>query len=261
MPRFAANLSMLFTEHPFVERFGQAAEAGFEAVEFLFPYDEDIDVIKIALARYNQELVLFNLPAGNFAAGERGVANDPSRVREFRHGVERALDIADVLGCRRLNCLVGLAAPDVPLEKQWETAARNLYEAAELARRAGVRLQVEPLNTFDAPGYFIPTSAHALRLIEQVGHANLYLQYDVYHAQRMEGNLAATLRAQIERISHIQIADSPDRHEPGTGEINFPFVLDALDRAGYDGWVSLEYRPLGSTLDSLAWLRDWGYWR
>jgi hydroxypyruvate isomerase len=260
MPRFAANLTMLYTDHPVLERFDRAAAAGFQAVEFLFPYDQDIAAIKQALDRNGLELILFNLPAGNFAAGERGIANDPARVTAFRDGVARALEIAATLHCPRLNCLTGLMLPGISADVQRATATENLAYAAGQAEAAGVRVGVEPLNPIDAPGFLLPTTAAALALLDQAGHPNLDLQYDVYHAQRVEGNLTATIAAQIDRFGHVQVADSPGRHQPGTGEINYPFVLDALDRAGYDGWVSLEYNPLGGTDSSLAWLREWGYW-
>ena len=258
MPRFAANLSMLFTEYPFVERFDRAAAAGFRAVEFLFPYDEDVAAIRAALTRNGLEQVLFNLPPGDFAAGERGIANNPDRQSAFRDGVARALEIATMLECRQLNCLSGLMLPDVPLDTQWATLTENLRYAAEQAAAAEVRQLVEPLNTFDNPGFMLSTTDRAVELLDAVGHPNLAIQYDVYHAQRMEGNLTATIAAQIARIGHIQIADSPARHEPGTGEINFPFVFAAIDAAGYDGWVSLEYRPRDGTEASLDWLRELG---
>lgn len=260
MPRFAANLSMLFTEYPFMERFDRAAQVGFEAVEFLFPYDEDVPAVKDALERNGLEQVLFNLPAGDFARGDRGIANDPERVQEFQDGVARALEIAATLGCLRLNCLAGLTLPDIPTDAQLATLRGNLAYAAEQAERAGVVQLLEPLNTIDTPGFLIGTTTHGLAVIEQVDHPNLRLQFDVYHQQRMEGNLAATIGREIGRIGHVQIADSPERHQPGTGEINYPFVFKALDDAGYDGWVSLEYRPRGTTEESLGWMREWGYW-
>ncbi|MGH2559038.1 MAG: 2-oxo-tetronate isomerase [Thermomicrobiales bacterium] len=260
MPRFAANLSMLFTEYPFIERFDRAAQAGFKAVEFLFPYAEDVPAVKEAVTRNGLEQVLFNLPAGDFAKGERGIANNPARVPEFRDGVARALEIAATLGCPRLNCLAGLTLADVPVDAQIDTLCDNLAYAAEQAEQAGVVQLIEPLNTIDSPGFLVGTTTHGLEIIERVGHPNLRLQFDVYHQQRMEGNLSATIEREIGRIGHVQIADSPQRHQPGTGEINYPFVLQALDDAGYDGWVSLEYRPHGPTEGSLDWLREWGYW-
>ena len=260
MPRFAANVSMLFTEVPFPERFARAAAAGFAAVEFLFPYAEDLGAIAAGLRGNGLKPVLFNLPAGDVAAGERGIANDPTRVGEFRAGVERAIEIATRIGCPTLNCLAGLALPAVPLDVQWGTVEANLAHAAERAAAAGIRQVVEPLNPYDAPGFLLTTPGQGFALVERIGHPNLSLQYDLYHAQRTEGNLAATIAAKIARVGHVQIADSPDRHEPGTGEIAWPFVLAALDAAGYDGWVSLEYRPSGRTEESLGWLRAWGYW-
>ena len=260
MPKFAANLSMLFTEHPFLERFARAKAAGFHAVEFLFPYEYDSAAIAHELRRNELEQVLFNLPAGDFATGDRGMANDPSRVDEFRAGVDEALRIATELGCGRLNCLAGLRLGDVSEETQATTLIENLRYAADAAAAVGVLQLVEPLNAFDAPGYFLPTPESGFAIVERAGHPNLLLQYDVYHAQRMSGDLAATIAARIDLIGHVQIADSPARNEPGTGEINYPFVLQALDDAGYDGWVSLEYRPRNTTEASLRWLTDMGYW-
>lgn len=260
MPKFAANLSMLFTEHPFLERFERAKTAGFQAVEFLFPYEHDVSAISRELRRNELEQVLFNLPAGDFSNGDRGMANDPNRKAEFRAGVEEGLRIANELGCRRLNCLAGLRLADVPEETQTATLIENLRFAADAATSAGVLQVVEPLNVFDAPGYFLPTPESGFAIVEQAGHPNLLLQYDLYHSQRMSGNLAATITARIDQIGHVQIADSPARNEPGTGEINYPFVLQVLDDAGYDGWVSLEYRPRDTTESSLTWLTEMGYW-
>jgi len=260
MPRFAANLSMLFTEYPVVERFDRAAAAGFEAVEFLFPYAEDVDAIRAALDRNRLEQILFNLPVGDFAAGDRGMANNPAKRDEFLDGVNRAIEIATKLGVQRINCLVGREVPDVSRDVQWETLKENLGLAAERMQGAGIMQLLEPLNPFDAPGYFVPTPSLGFKLVEEIDHPNLLLEYDVYHAQRTEGNLTATIREKLARIGHVQIADSPNRNEPGTGEINYPFVLNALDDAGYSGWVSLEYKPTGKTEDSLSWLKTWGYW-
>ncbi|MBA3414302.1 MAG: TIM barrel protein, partial [Chloroflexia bacterium] len=205
MPRFAANVSMLFTELPFPDRFAAAAAAGFEAVEFLFPYEEDLDAIAAGLRDNGLEQVLFNLPAGNFAAGDRGIANDPARVEEFRAGVDRALAIAARIGCPKLNCLVGLALPGVPLDVQWSTVEANLAHAADRAATAGIRQVVEPLNPFDAPGFLLATPSQGFALVERLGHPNLSLQYDLYHAQRTEGNLVATIASRISAIGHVQI--------------------------------------------------------
>ena len=260
MPRFAANLTMLYTEYSFVERIDRAAEAGFTGIEFLFPYQEDVDGIREALTRNGIQQVLFNLPAGDFAGGERGIANNPERVQEFQDGVARALEIAAKLECPRLNCLSGLAVKDVPHDTQWKTLVENYQYAAEQTKNAGIVQLVEPINTFDMPGFVIPNTRTGLRLIEDVGSDNLKLQYDVYHMQRMEGELIGTMKANLDKIEHIQIADNPGRHQPGTGEINYPFVLSQIDEMGYTGWVSLEYVPGGPTADTLGWLKEWGYW-
>jgi hydroxypyruvate isomerase len=257
MPRFAANISMLFTEYPFAERIDRAAAAGFRAVEILYPYDEDTGEIGRSLARNGMELALFNIPAGDVAAGQRGMANDPRCIERFREGVQQAVTLAQELGCRKLNCLAGLSLTDVPVHEQWETLRANLRHAAEEAAKRDVLQVIEPLNTFDNPGFMICTPHRGFSLIEEIAHPNLRLQYDVYHAQRMEGNLAQTIRDHIGLIGHVQIADNPGRHEPGTGEINYPFVFRTLDEAGYAGWVSLEYAPTGRTEDSLAWMQDW----
>jgi len=259
MPRFAANISMLFTEYPFSERLERAAGAGFKAVEILYPYPEDISAIKRALSKHSVELALFNIPAGNVAGGERGFANDPRRIDEFRAGVDKAMTLAGELGCKKLNCLAGLTLPDVTIHDQWETLRSNLSFAAGEAGKHGVTQLVEPLNTIDNPGFLICTPHRGFSLIEEIGHPHLLLQYDLYHAQRTEGNLATTIRDHIGQIGHIQIADNPGRHEPGTGEINFPFMLKVLDEAGYAGWVSLEYAPSKQTEQSLSWISDWGY--
>ena len=259
MPRFAANISMLFTEYPFDERIGRAAQAGFRAVEILYPYAEDTGNIGKALAQHRVELALFNIPAGNVAGGERGFANDPRRVDEFRAGVGKATALASELGCTKLNCLAGFTLPDVNIHDQWETLRSNLSYAAEQAATRGITQLVEPLNTYDNPGFMICSPHRGFSLIEEIGHPNLLLQYDLYHAQRTEGNLATTIRDHIGQIGHVQIADNPGRHEPGTGEINYPFMFRALDEAGYAGWVSLEYSPSKQTEQSLSWIADWGY--
>lgn len=260
MPRFAANLTMLFTEAPLLERFTLASRAGFEAVEFLFPYDEDLVAVQAALQDNGLELILFNLPAGDFAAGERGIANDPARVDEFHDGVGKALEIAGRLGVGQLNCLIGRRLDGVPEEEQWQTVVDNLRYAAEEAQQAGVTQLVEPLNAIDTPGFLLTTASQGVELIDRVGHDNLKLQFDVYHEQRGAGNVTATFRELAGSINHVQIADSPARHQPGTGELNYPFILQAIDDAGYTGWVSLEYIPEPDTESSLGWLREYGYW-
>jgi hydroxypyruvate isomerase len=253
MPRLAANLTMLFTEAPFLERFGRAARAGFRAVEFLFPYDHEPAEIKRELDAHGLALVLHNLPAGDWAAGERGIACDPERVTEFRADVARAIGYAKDLGVSQLNCLAGKAPAGVAPEVLRATFVDNLRYAAERLRVAGLKLLVEPINPFDIPGFYLTTTQQALAVMDEVGAENLFLQYDVYHAQRTEGELAATLQKHLKRIAHVQIADNPGRHEPGTGEINYAFLLRHLDQIGYRGWIGCEYKPAGATEAGLNW--------
>ncbi|WP_372526782.1 hydroxypyruvate isomerase [Piscinibacter sp.] len=254
MPQFAANLSMLFNEVPFLDRFERAARAGFEGVEFLFPYAWPAADIKSRLQVHRLTLVLHNLPAGDWDAGERGIACLPDRVDEFRDGVARAIEYAGALGVPQLNCLAGkvpLGATDAMLRT---TFVGNLRYAAAALKKAGLKLLIEPVNTFDIPGFYLSRSAQALSIIDEVGADNLYLQYDIYHAQRMEGELAATLEKHLPRIAHVQIADNPGRHEPGSGEINHDFLFAHLDRIGYRGWVGCEYKPATTTEAGLGWL-------
>lgn len=252
---------MLFTERPFLDRFDLAARAGFEAVEFLFPYDHPAEEVAKALKDSGLKLVLHNLPAGNWAAGERGIACHPDRVVEFCEGLNQALDYARVLGTPQINCLAGiLPAGGDPLEAR-ATLVSNLRHAAATLGRKGVRLLIEPINTFDIPGFFVNRTQQALQLMDDVGSDNLYLQYDIYHAQRMEGELSATLQKQLSRMAHVQIADNPGRHEPGTGEIHYRHLFEWLDAIGYSGWVGCEYKPRdgapGGTQAGLGWLQTW----
>lgn len=255
MPRFAANLSYLFTEVPFERRFAAAAEAGFTAVEFHFPYAFPAPQLADAARDAGVDIVLFNLPPGDWAAGERGIACHPDRIAEFRDGVARAIEYAKALGCPRLNCLAGLKPAGVDAATARATLVANLRFAAQALAAAGLTLLLEPINTRDMPGFFVGTSGQALDVIAETGAANLRLQYDVYHAQIMEGDLARTLAAELPRIGHVQIADAPGRHEPGTGAIDFPFLFGHLDRLGYHGWVGCEYAPSSDTAASLGWLR------
>ncbi|WP_326537905.1 hydroxypyruvate isomerase [Pseudorhodoferax sp.] len=254
MPKFAANLTMLFNEVPFLDRFARAAQAGFTAVEFMFPYPYSAADIHSQLKEHGLQLVLHNLPAGDWDAGERGIACIPGREREFRAGVGQAIEYARVLGAPQLNCLVGKTPQGVDPAAVRATLVDNLrYAAAQLAG-AGLKLLVEPVNSYDIPGFHLNRSGQTLDLLDEVGASNLYLQYDIYHMQRMEGELAATLTKQLARIAHIQLADNPGRNEPGTGEINYPFLFAHLDRIGYQGWIGCEYKPAGRTEDGLAWL-------
>ncbi len=254
MPRFAANLSMLFTELPFLDRFAAAAAAGFSAVEFLFPYPYPAAELKARLEAHGLQLVLHNLPAGDWDAGERGIAVLPGREGEFREGVARAIAYATALGVPRLNCLVGKTPAGVPADAVHRTLVENLRFAAEALRGAALTLLVEAVNDKDIPGFHLTRTAQVLALLDEVGAPNALVQYDVYHAQRMEGELAATLAAQLPRIGHVQVADTPGRHEPGTGEINFDFLFAHLDAIGYTGHVGCEYKPAATTADGLGWL-------
>ena len=254
MPRFAANLTMLFTEAPFLDRFERAARAGFKAVEFLFPYAYPAAELKRRLVDNQLELVLHNLPAGDWDAGERGIGCHPDRGAEFRDGVARAIEYATTLGAPQVNCLAGKAPPGISDELLHSTFIDNLRYAAAALKKAGIRLLIEPINTFDIPGFYLNRTAQALAIIDAVGSDNLFVQYDIYHAQRMEGELIATLQKQLARIGHIQLADNPGRNEPGTGEIAYDRVFAALDRMGYAGWIGCEYKPATSTEAGLAWL-------
>jgi hydroxypyruvate isomerase len=257
MPRFAANLTLLFTEVPFLDRFERAAQAGFKAVEFQFPYAFAAAEIKARMADNGLITVLHNLPAGNWAAGDRGIACQPARVNEFREGVAKAITYATALGVTQLNCLAGKAANGVTDAMSRQTLVSNLRFAATELRKSGLKLMVEAVNHHDVPGFYLNRSAQTLALLDEVGAANAYFQYDVYHMQRMEGELALTLEKNLARIGHIQIADTPGRHEPGSGEINYPFLMGHLDRIGYKGWVGCEYIPATVTDAGLGWLAQY----
>ena len=254
MPRFAANLSMLFTEVPFFARFACAAAAGFEAVEYQYPYGHAISDIQVALREARIPLILLNLPSGNWEAGDRGIACHPGREGEFRRGVAEGIAYATALGVPQLNCLAGIAPPGVPDSVLRQTLVANLRYAASEFKRAGLKLVVEPINTFDMPGFWLNRASQAVSILDEVGADNALVQFDIYHAQRMVGELAATIERYLPRIGHIQIADNPGRHEPGTGEINYPFLMRYLDRLGYTGWVSAEYRPAATTVEGLGWM-------
>ncbi len=257
MPRFAANLSMMFNEVDFLDRFDAARQAGFSGVEYISPYEHNPAELAELLNVNGLTQVLFNLPAGNWDAGERGIACLPDRTGEFRAGVEQAAEYATALGCRQVNCLAGIAPEGVEREHLRRTFVENLRYAADVLEAEGVTLLIEAINNLDIPGFFLNTSSEARSLINEVGSENLAFQYDVYHMQIMEGDLARTIETNLDVIRHIQIADNPGRHEPGTGEINYPYLFDHLDRLGYDGWVSAEYNPAGATSDGLSWLSEY----
>jgi len=257
MPKFCANLTMLWNELDFMDRFAAAARAGFEGVEYLFPYDHDKNRLAEQLRQHGLKQVLHNLPAGNWADGERGIGCHPRRVGEFQDGVGRAIEYAQALGCKQVNCLAGIRPSQLDPSVARETYIKNLQYAAPLLHDAGVKLLIEPVNTRDIPGFFLNNSKQALDIIKAVGSDNLYLQYDIYHMQVMEGDLAATLSANIELIPHMQLADNPGRNEPGTGEINYGFLFGHIDRIGYQGWIGCEYKPKTTTDAGLGWVKPY----
>ena len=253
MPKFAANLTMLFNEVDFLDRFEAAAKAGFRGVEYLFPYAYDKNQLADKLKTFKLNQVLHNLPAGDWGAGDRGNACQPARVGEFQDGVGKAIEYATALGCKQVNCLAGIAPAGVAPDMLRKTFVDNLRFAAGKLKAAGIKLLIEPINTFDIPGFYLSRTAQALEIMNDVGSDNLFLQYDVYHMQRMEGELAASLKKNLARIRHIQIADNPGRNEPGTGEINYPFLFRHIDQIGYDGWIGCEYKPAATTVAGLGW--------
>jgi hydroxypyruvate isomerase len=258
MPNFAANLSMMFTEVPFLDRFGAAARAGFNAVEFLFPYDYPAAQLQEIISRHSLQVVLFNLPPGDWGAGDRGLACDPARVGECRDGVGAALAYAQALGVTQVHMMAGVRPRGVNDETMRETYLDNLTFAARELGAHGLRLMVEAINSRDVPGFYINTSRQALDLIHYANQPNVFFQYDVYHMQIMEGDLAATIKKHLAAIGHIQVANPPFRHEPSdTGEINFPFLFKWLDEIGYAGWIGCEYRPMGTTEAGLHWVKGY----
>jgi hydroxypyruvate isomerase len=245
---------MLFNELPFLDRFEAARDAGFKGVEYLFPYAFEKAALAERLQEFGLTQVLHNLPAGDWDKGERGIAVLPGREAEFREGVARAIEYAKALNCRQVNCLVGIAPAGIDAGTLRRTVVENLRYAATQLKHAGVKLLIEPINTYDIPGFYLNTTTQALDLIESVGADNLFVQYDVYHAQRTEGELAKTIERNLASIAHIQVADNPGRNEPGTGEINYPWLFKHLDRIGYDGWIGCEYKPAFDTRKGLDWI-------
>jgi hydroxypyruvate isomerase len=261
MPRFCANLSFLFADVKFPERFARAASAGFAGVECMFPYAYAAGDLADLLREHGLVQVLHNLPAGDWESGERGIACQPGREVEFREGVELGISYAKALGCTQLNCLVGKALAGASEEEMRDTCKQNLRYAAKRLEEHGIRLLVEPINSrVDMPGFWLDTPRKALALIAELAEPNLWLQYDIYHAQVMEGDLARCIEANLPRIAHFQVADNPGRHEPGTGEINYPYLFSLLDRLRYSGWIGCEYKPLDSGENSFVWAKPWLRW-
>ena len=254
MPKLAANLSMLFPEREFLDRFAAARAAGFRYVEYQFPYAYPAAEVGRRAKDAGVQVVLHNLPSGDAAKGERGIASLPGRERDFREGVERAVEYATAVSCPRVNCLAGLAPQD---RRHFDTFVGNVRYAARRLGEVGVQLMIEAINTRTVPGFFLTHSAQAIDVLNAASEANAFLQYDMFHMQIMEGDLACTVERLLPRIGHIQIADVPDRHEPGTGEVNFDFLLAHLDAIGYSGWVGCEYNPRGDTLEGLKWAKPY----
>jgi hydroxypyruvate isomerase len=258
MVQFAANLSMMFNEVDFLDRFEAAAKAGFKGVEYLSPYDFKTDDISARLKDNGLKQVLFNTPAGDWDAGERGTACIPSRIDEFREGVALAIDTAKVLECDQLHCMAGLTPEGADAGELRKTYVENLrFASAEMAK-AGIRCLMEMINTRDIPGFYLNTSAQAEEIMAEVASDNLYIQYDIYHMQIMEGDLSPTMERLLPKIAHMQLADTPGRNEPGTGEINYSFLFAHLDKIGYKGWIGCEYKPATTTLEGLGWMKAVG---
>ncbi len=257
MPQFNANLSMMFNEVGFLERFGAAAKAGFKGVEFLFPYDFPAAQVREQLDKHKLAMVLFNMPPGDFAGGDRGVACDPARVGEFQGYIGKTLEYAKALGATQIHCMAGLKPRGVGEDKMRETYIANLqYAGRELAKH-NLKLLIEAINTRDIPGFYLNYSRQAFDIMHYANVPNLLFQYDIYHMQIMEGDIALTVEKNLAKIGHMQLADTPGRHEPGTGDINYPFLFQFFDKIGYKGWIGCEYRPAGKTEDGLGWLKPY----
>jgi hydroxypyruvate isomerase len=257
MPRFAANLSMLYPQHDFLARFSAAASDGFEAVEYLFPYDFTAAEIKLRLEDFGLTQALFNAPPGDWGKGERGIASLPGRENEFRDGFQKALEYAAVLGNDRIHVMAGLLPDEGMRQKHHAVYLENLSFAAQEAAKAGITVLIEPINTRDMPSFFLNRQDQGQAVCKEVGADNLKVQFDFYHCQIVEGDVISKLRRDFAGVGHIQIAGVPDRHEPNIGEVNYPWLFEEIDRLGYTGWVGCEYRPKGDTSEGLQWLRDW----
>lgn len=257
MPKFNANLSMMFGEVDFLERFGAAAKAGFRGVEFLFPYAYDKNQVAEIAARHKLEIILFNVPPGDWNAGDRGMACDPARTAEFQDSVGKAIEYALTLNCKQIHCMAGLRPRGVNADKMREAYIANLQFAGKELAKHGLKLLIEAINERDIPGFYLNTSRQAFDIMHYANVPNLSFQYDIYHMQIMEGDLAPTIEKNLSRIGHMQLADTPGRHEPGTGEINYPFLFQHIDRIGYAGWIGCEYRPATTTEAGLGWVKPY----
>jgi hydroxypyruvate isomerase len=257
MLKFSANLTIMFNEVDFLDRFAAAAKAGFNAVEFLLPYPYDKSELAGFLRTNKLLVVLFNMPAGDWNAGDRGMACDPARVSEFQEGVGKAIDYAHALGCKQIHCMAGLKPRGVSEEKMRATYIANLQFAGRELSKHGLKLLIEAINTRDMPDFYLNTSRQAFSIMDDAKVPNLYFQYDIYHMQVMEGDLAPTIEKNLAKIGHMQLADTPGRHEPGTGEINYAFLFRHIERIGYEGWIGCEYRPATTTEAGLGWIKPY----
>ena len=257
MAKFAANLTMLFNEVDFLERFEKAHQCGFKAIEYLFPYAYEPQVLADKLDQYGFEQALFNMPPGNWNAGERGFAAIPGREEEFKQSVDTALLYAQALNCKKIHAMSGIVDQQFTRQQHIETFVNNIRYAADKFAEHEIELLIEPLNSRDVPGYFIAHQREAVELIKQVNRPNVRLQFDVYHAQIMDGDLTVMIRDLADYIGHVQIASVPLRHEPSEGEINFPHIFNVLDKAGYNGWIGCEYNPKQSTKEGLVWVENY----
>ena len=257
MLKFASNLTMMFNEVPFLDRFDAARDAGFNGVEFLFPYDFPAHDVGQRVRDNGLTQALFNLPPGDWKAGERGLGALPGREDEFKASVEKALTYAEVTGCKTLHAMAGIVVPNANTEQMFETFVENLIAAADLCADAGITIVLEALNSQDAPGYFLPHISDAARVAQAVGRPNIGLQFDFYHVQIMDGDLIRNFDLYLDDIDHIQVSSVQGRHEPNDGEINYPFIFEYINASAYDGWIGCEYMPAGATQDGLAWLDAW----
>ena len=257
MTQLAANLTMLYNEVDFLDRFAAAAKAGFKGVEFLFPYAYDKKQLADLTKKHGLEVVLFNMPPGDWNAGDRGLACDPAKVSQFQEGVGTAIDYALVLGCKQIHCMAGLKPRGVNEEKMRDAYIASLQFAGKEMAKHGIKLLIEAINTRDIPGFYLNYSRQAFDIMHYANVPNVFFQYDIYHMQIMEGDLAPTIEKNLAKISHMQLADTPGRHEPGTGEINYPFLFQHIDKIGYQGWIGCEYRPATTTEAGLGWVRSY----
>jgi len=257
MLKFSANLTIMFNEVDFLDRFAAAAKAGFKAVEFLLPYPYDRNQLADIVRTNDLQVVLFNMPAGDWNAGDRGMACDPARVSAFQEGMGQAIDYARALSCKQIHCMAGLRPRGASEEKMRETYIANLQFAGRELAKQGLKLLIEAINTRDMPGFYLNTSRQAFDIMRDANVPNLYFQYDIYHMQIMEGDLSPTIEKNLAKIGHMQLADTPGRHEPGTGEINYTFLFQHIDQIGYEGWIGCEYRPATTTEAGLGWIKPY----